>query len=230
LAGVSRLQHTTEMRLIRVMCTGRVDPSHILKAFSKGIDGVFIGGCRLNECNYTTQGNYHALNLVLFFRKIMEHIGLNPERLTLEFMSSSESNVYVEVVNKFVRKVKELGPLGKGEGLDENGFKLKLQALTKLIPYIRLVENERLRAHFLKEKEYEDFYSSDEFNELFSELIGDKLAISEIMLLLREKPLSSGEISEVLGLNQSDLSRHLHNSARQGLVRYEESQWRFAHA
>lgn len=230
MAGVSRLQYTTEMRLIRVMCTGRVDPSHILKAFSKGMDGVFIGGCRLNECNYTTQGNYHALNMVLFFRKIMEHIGLNPERLTLEFMSGSEANVYVEVVNKFVNKVKELGPLGKSEGLDENGLKLKLEALTKLTPYIRLVENERLRAHFNKEEEYEEFYSSEEFNGLFRELIADKLAISEIMLLLREKPLSSGEISKVLGITPSDISRHLNSSARQGLVRYEENQWRFAHA
>ena len=80
MAGVSRLQYTTEMRLIRVMCSGRVDLAFVLRAFSNGMDGVFIGGCRLNECNYITHGNYDALNMLLLCRKIMEHIGLNPER------------------------------------------------------------------------------------------------------------------------------------------------------
>jgi hypothetical protein len=192
------------------------------------MDGVFIGGCRLNECNYITHGNYHALNMVLLFRKIMEHLGLNPERLRLEFMSGSEGNLFAEVVNDFVKKVKELGPLGKGEGIDENGLKLKLKAITKLTPYIRLVQNERLRVHFDTIEEYKEFYSSEELDRLFRELIADKLAISEIMLLLRERPLSTGEISKILGLTPSEISRHLNSSARQGLVRYEESQWRFA--
>ena len=75
----------------------------------------------------------------------MEHIGLNPERLRIEFMSGAEANLFAEGVNDFVKKVKELGPLGKGEGIDEKGLKFKLEAVTKLIPYIRLVERERLR-------------------------------------------------------------------------------------
>ena len=210
------------------MCTGRIDLAFILRALSNGMDGVFIGGCRLNECNYITHGNYHALNKVLLCRKIMEHIGLNPERLRIEFMSSGEGNLFVEVVNDFVRKVKDLGPFGKGEGIDENALNLKLKAITKLIPYIRLVENERLRLHFDTVEEYEKFYSSEEFDRLFRELIADKLAVSQIMLLLRERPLSTGEFSEILGLTPSEISRHLNSSARQGLVRYEESQKRFA--
>jgi F420-non-reducing hydrogenase iron-sulfur subunit len=210
------------------MCTGRVDPSHVLRAFSKGIDGVFIGGCRLGECNYITHGNYHALNMVLLFRKILAHIGLSPERLNIEFMSSGEGNLFVEVVNDFVKKVTGLGPLGQSEGMDENALKLKLKAITKLVPYIRLVENERLRVHFDTLEEYKEFYSSEELDRLFRELIADKLAISQIMLLLREKPLSTGEISKILGLTPSEISRHLHSSVRQGLVRYEENQKRFA--
>jgi F420-non-reducing hydrogenase iron-sulfur subunit len=210
------------------MCTGRIDLAFILRALSNGMDGVFIGGCRLGECNYITHGNYHALNKALLCRKIMEHIGLNPERLKIEFMSSGEGNLFVEVVNDFVKKVKDLGPFGKGEGIDENGLNIKLKAITKLIPYIRLVENERLRVHFDTVEEYEKFYSSEEFNKLFQELIADKLAISQIMLLLRERPLSTGEFSEILGLTPSEISRHLNSSARQGLVRYEESQKRFA--
>src|SRR4030043_333323 len=106
MAGVSRLQYTTEMRLIRVMCSGRVDLEFVLRAFSNGMDGVFIGGCRLNECNYITHGNYDALNMVLLCRRIMEHIGLNPERLRIEFLSSGEGNLFAEVVNDIVKKVK----------------------------------------------------------------------------------------------------------------------------
>jgi coenzyme F420-reducing hydrogenase delta subunit/NAD-dependent dihydropyrimidine dehydrogenase PreA subunit len=140
MAGVSRLQYSTEIRLIRVMCSGRVDLEFILRAFSNGMDGVFIGGCRLNECNYITHGNYDALNMVLLFRKIMAHIGLNPERLSIEFMSSGEGILFTEVVDDFSKKVKELGPLGKGEEIDEDELKSKLAEVRKLVPYIKIVK------------------------------------------------------------------------------------------
>ena len=210
------------------MCSGRVDLEFVLRAFSNGIDGVFIGGCRLNECNYITHGNYDALSNVHLCRKLLELIGVNPERLRIEFMSSGEGILFTEVVNDFVKKVEGIGPLGKSEGIDENGLKFKLEAVTKLIPYIKLVERERLRVPVRTEEEYNKFFTSDEVNRLFNELIGDKLAINQIMLLLRERPLSTGEISEILGLNPSEVSRHINSSSRQGLVRYDESRKRFA--
>ena len=210
------------------MCSGRVDLAHVFRAFSNGTDGVFIGACHLNECNYTTHGNYHALTMVSLAKKLLEHIGLNPERLKIEFMSGSEANLFVEGVNGFVKKVKELGPLGRGEGLDEKGLKFKLEAVTKLIPYIRLVERERLRLPAMPEEEYHKFFASDELNRLFSETIGDKLAISQILLLLRERPLPTAEMAKRLGLTPSEVSRHLNTSSRQGLVRYDESRKCFA--
>ena len=228
MAGVSRLQYTTEFRLIRVMCSGRVDLEFVLRAFSNGMDGVFIGGCRLNECNYVTQGNYDALGMVLLCRKVLEHIGLNPERLRIEFMSSGEGILFTQVANDFVKKVKELGPLGKGEGIDEKGLMLKLEAATKLIPYIKLVERERLRVPTRSEEAYNEFYNSDELDRLFSELILDKLALSQITSLLRESPLSTREIAETLGLNPSEVSKYLNSSSRQGLVRFDESRKRYA--
>jgi len=205
------------------MCSGRVDLEHILRAFLNGQDGVFIGGCRLGECNYITHGNYDALSNVHLCKKIMDYIGLNPERLRIEFMSGAEGNLLAEVTNDFTKKVKELGPFGKGEEMDENELKFKLEAVRKLVPYIKLVERERLRVPSKSEKAYKEFFKSDEVNALFNELFLDKLAISQIMLLLREKPLSTGEISEKLGLNPSEVSRHINSSSRQGLVRYDES-------
>lgn len=205
------------------MCSGRVDLEFILRAFSNGQDGVFIGGCRLDECNYITHGNYDALSNVHLCRKIMEHIGLNPERLRIELMSGADGNLLAEVTNDFTKKVKELGPLGKGEGIDENELKLKLEAASKLVPFVKLVEREKLRVPHKSEEEYNKFFTSDEVNSLFDKLIGDKLAISQIMLHLREKPLSTGEMSEILGLNPSEVSRHMKSSSRQGLVRYDET-------
>jgi F420-non-reducing hydrogenase iron-sulfur subunit len=210
------------------MCTGRVDLSFLLRAFSKGADGVFIIGCRLNECNYITHGNFHALSMVHLCKKIMEHIGLNPARLMIEFMSGGEGILFAEVMNDIGKKVNQLGPLGKAEGIDEKALKAKLEAVTKLVPYIRLVERERLRIPFESEEELDTFFTSDEFQRLFNELIIDKLAISQIMLLLRERPLSTGKISEILGLTPSEVSRHMNSSSRQGLVRYDESRKCFA--
>jgi F420-non-reducing hydrogenase iron-sulfur subunit len=230
LAGVSRYQYPPNIRVIRLMCSGRVDPAFILRAFSNGTDGVFIGGCWPGECHYITEGNYEALSVMHICRKLLELIRVNPERLRLEWVSASEGIRFAEVMTDFTGKLNELGPLGTGEGIDQNGLKLKLEAVKNLLPYIKLVERERLRVRFDTEKEYDEFFSSDEVNRLFHELIVDKLAMSQIMVLLREKPLSTGEISEILGLNPSEVTRHLTSSARQGLVRFDESLKRFAPA
>ena len=153
------------------MCSGRVDLAHVLRAFSNGMDGVFIGGCRLNECNYITHGNYDALNMALLCRKIMEHIGLNPERLSIKFMSAGEGILFAEVVNDFVKKVKELGPLGTSEKIDENELKSKLEEVTKLVPYIKLVNQEKLASRLKNPEEYDKFFTSDEVDTLFSEVV-----------------------------------------------------------
>jgi F420-non-reducing hydrogenase iron-sulfur subunit len=153
------------------MCSGRVALEFVLRAFSNGMDGVFIGGCRLNECNYITHGNYHALNMVLLCRKIMEHIGLNPDRLRIEFMSSAEGILFAEVMSEFGNKVKELGPLGKGEGIDQNELKSKLAEITKLVPYIKLVKNEKLASRLENPEEYDKLFTKDEIDRLFSEVI-----------------------------------------------------------
>ena len=203
------------------MCSGRIDLKFILRAFANGQDGVFIGGCRLNECNYITHGNYDALSNTYLCRKIMEHIGLNPERLRIKFMSAADGNLLAEYTDDFTNKVKELGPLGKSEGIDENELKFKLEAAIKLVPYMRLVERERLRVPIKSKEAYTEFFESSEINALIDEIFSEKLTISQIMLLLKAKPLSTSDISEKLGLNPSDVSRHMISSSRHGLVRYD---------
>ncbi len=210
------------------MCTGRVDLEFVLRALSKGADGVFIGGCWLGECHYVTEGNYDALFNMHFGRKLLERIGINPKRLRLEWISASEGTRYAEVMNDFGKQLKEMGPLGESEGLDAETLKLNLMAVTRLLPYAKLVERERLRVRFDKQEKYDEYFASDEFNRLFEELIVDKLAISRIMLLLRDNPLSARDIADVLGIKANEVSRHLSNSSRLGLVSFDDAEKRFA--
>ncbi len=131
---------------------------------------MFIGGCWPGECHYITNGNYHAWNLVQLCRKILEHIGINPERLRLEWLSASEGIRFAEVMNAFTKKLKQIGPLGKGDGIEENELKSKLEKVSKLIPYIKLVKKDKLALH-LEENAYSELYTSDEVDTLFREVI-----------------------------------------------------------
>jgi coenzyme F420-reducing hydrogenase delta subunit len=210
------------------MCSGRVDLAHVFRAFSNGADGVFLGACHLNECNYITHGNYHALTMVSLAKRLLERIGLNPERLHIEFMSGSEANIFVEGVNGFVKRVKSLGQLGLAEGMSDKELQFQLQAVTGLIPYIRLVERERLRLPAMPEEEYRKFFESDELKRIFEETVGEKLAITQIVSLLREGPLSTADIAKTLGLTPSKVSKYLNTSSKQRLVRYDQSQKCFA--
>jgi coenzyme F420-reducing hydrogenase delta subunit len=210
------------------MCTGRVDLAFVLRAFEKGADGVIIGGCWPGECHYVTEGNYDALGNTYLCKKLMEHVGVNPDRLRIEWISAAEGSRFAEVMSDFAEKLRDLGPLGAGEGIDEHALQRKLGALTRLVPYVKLVEREKLRLPVKSEETYRTFYESDELEKVFRDLIADKVTIGQILALLEEKPLSTREISERLSLNPSDVSRHMNSSSRQGLVRFDIEQGCYA--
>ena len=228
LCGVSRYQYPPTIKIIRVMCSGRVDLEFVLRAFANGNDGVFIGGCWLGECHYVTEGNYDALSTMHLGKKLLEYAGLSPDRLRLEWVSASEGVRYAEVVTDFSTRLKELGPIGAGEGMDQSALKRKLDAIKKILPYIKLVEREKLRVRFENKAEYEKFFAGAELNSLLKKLIADKLAVSEIMVLLEEKARSTGEIADSLGMSASEVAKHLGSSARHRLVRFDEDQKRYA--
>lgn len=204
------------------MCTGRVDLAFVLRAFQKGADGVIIGGCWPGECHYVTEGNYDALGNMYLCKKLFEHIGVQPERLRLEWIAASEGTRFAEVMSDFARQLRELGPLGASEGIDDRDLQLKFKAVNQLVPYMKLVEREKLRIPTKTEEAYKEFYNSDELNSLFNVLIADKLAISQILLLLGEGPLSTVQISEKLGLSSSEVAKHMNRSSSHGLVRYDQ--------
>jgi DNA-binding transcriptional ArsR family regulator len=146
---------------------------------------------------------------------------VNPERLRLEWISAAEGTRFAEIMSDFVAQLGKLGPLGQGEGIDTVQLKLKLAALGRLVPYVKLVEREKLRLPERTEKAYRAFYESDATDQLFGELIAGKLAVTQILMLLEESPLSAREICERLGLSASEASRHLDDSSRRSLVRYD---------
>jgi len=115
LAGVSRFQYPPNLRVIRVMCSGRVHPSYILEAFRNGADGVLVAGCHTpNDCHYIS-GNFKAERRVAMLKKLMTQLGLEPERLRLEWISAAEGEKFAHVIREIVADVKKLGPnpLGK---------------------------------------------------------------------------------------------------------------------
>lgn len=110
LAGVSRLRHASNVRIIRVMCSGRVDPQFILNAFAKGADGVLIGGCHFGDCHYM-EGNYKAARRYHLLKRMLQDMGIEEQRCRLEWISASEGERVRTVINDMVEKVKALGPL-----------------------------------------------------------------------------------------------------------------------
>ncbi|HEY3251201.1 MAG TPA: hydrogenase iron-sulfur subunit [Ignavibacteria bacterium] len=116
LAGVSRMKYAPNVRVIRIMCSGRVDPQFILQAFASGADGVLIGGCHPGDCHYS-EGNYKMLRRFRLLQKILKIMGVEEDRCRLEWISASEGDKVKSVINDMVERVKKLGPLGIPENL-----------------------------------------------------------------------------------------------------------------
>ncbi|MBN2536784.1 hydrogenase iron-sulfur subunit [candidate division WOR-3 bacterium] len=110
LAGTSRMRYPANIRMIRVMCSGRIDPEFVLKAFRDGADGVFIGGCHPGDCHYVS-GNYKARKRVDALKPLLGALGIEPERLRLEWVSASEGQRYANAVTEFTEAIRRLGPL-----------------------------------------------------------------------------------------------------------------------
>jgi len=110
LAGVSRIQYPPNIRVIRVMCSGRIDPAFVLEAFKDGADGVLVAGCHLpSDCHYIS-GNFKAMRRINLLKRVLKDFGIEPERLRLEWVSASEGDKWAAVVRSMVEDLKKLGP------------------------------------------------------------------------------------------------------------------------
>ena len=117
LAGTSRMEYKPNVRAIRVMCSGRIEPTFVLRAFRQGADGVLLCGCHPGDCHYQ-EGNYRCLRRYQLLKDYIQQMGIEPERLKLEWISASEGKQFAELINSFTQTVKELGPCHVKETMD----------------------------------------------------------------------------------------------------------------
>jgi len=221
LAGVSRIQYPTNIRIIRVMCSGRIDPVFILEAFINGADGVLVMGCHPGDCHYV-EGNLHAERKVKMLKNLIAETGLGPERLRIEWVSASEGGRFAELVREFTEEVKKLCPSPL------SGENPNPAILENLLAAKRVAEGFRLRVLVGRERElveeknvYGDKVSQEKFNELLDEATRAEYVRSKIYNMLEKEPLSVRGISKRLGLEPQEVLRHIVVMRRKGMLRVD---------
>ncbi|OKY74722.1 MAG: hypothetical protein BM485_12870 [Desulfobulbaceae bacterium DB1] len=125
-AGVGRYQYPPNLRIIRIMCTGRLDPCFPLEGLANGADGIFVGGCHPGECHYQ-DGNYHALVSAALVHELLARLDIAPERFLIDWASAAEGPNFVKIITSFTGRVAELGPLGRAEGKARNSLRQQLK-------------------------------------------------------------------------------------------------------
>ena len=221
LAGVSRFQYAPNIRVIRVMCSGRVDPSIVLEMFIQGVDGVFIGGCHLGDCHYQ-KGNYYAEKRINMTTKLIEKTGLNPDRLRLEWVSASEGQMFAEIVTEFTNHIKELGPSPvSGDAPD-------VKILESLFIARNVAEDFRLRVLIGKGiglmdqgNVYNEKLDPERLNDLIDQAINEEFIRSKILFITKDEPLSVEQIAEQLKVPTDIVLEHIVTLKDRDLVQME---------
>ena len=208
LAGVSRIQYPTSLRVIRVMCSGRVEPSFVVKALQSGLDGVIVMGCHLNDCHYI-DGNFEALNKFNMLKKLLQPIGL-ADRIHLEWVSASEGVRFAEVITNFTNHIKSLGP----SPLRNKEESKKLNEDLSAIEYA--IEEFRLRALVARKRKitedgnvYENVIELDNYENILDNALNSEFWRSRIYLTLQSRPLSVKELAKILEIESSDVLKHV---------------------
>ncbi len=219
LAGISRFQYPPNTRVIRVMCSGRIDPVFIPRAFLAGFDGTMVLGCHPGDCHYLT-GNFQAEKKIHLTRKLFEMAGLGSERILLDWVSAGEGERFAQVVRQFVDKVRGLGPYA----LDEEK-KQKLHAIKASL------EGEKVRwmvgkGPELLEKEnvYGERLPQERILSMMEGTVRDEFIKNRIVLLVESKPLPATEISNTLQLKLKDTLSYLVSLVGEGRIGFDPSE------
>jgi len=213
------MEYPTNIRIVRVMCSGRVDPAIVLEVLENGADGVLIAGCHPGDCHYV-EGNYYAELRFKMVRKLLALAGLEPERLRLEWVSASEARKWADIVRDFVEKLKELGPSPLRRPNPDPDILLRTKAA-------RLAASGfRLRALVGRERplvERGNVYGEKGSYEEFEEAVLDAAIRAEferalIMIKLSEKPSSVKKLASELGLDPALVLKHVTVLRRRRMV------------
>lgn len=199
LCGVSRYQYPTNIRVIRVMCSTRIDPYILISIFRKGADGVFVGGCHLGDCHYIT-GNYHTQNKIALTKRLLKEAGFDPNRLHLEWVSASEGERFSKVVTEFTEQLRELGPS------PVTGDSQNQQLLDNLKAAESAALEFRLRALVGKEYKittegnvYGEVKDEEEWNVMFGQAVKNEYIRKRILNLTSKQAYSVIDLSKQIG-------------------------------
>ncbi len=219
LAGVSRVQYPPDMRVIRVMCSGRVDPILILRAFREGSDGVAVLGCHPGDCHYQS-GNYQAERKIRMTLHVLEKIGVDPKRLYLDWVSAAEGTRFGEVVTDFIDRIHALGPI------DRSG-----DFLTRISLGEEIIASERIRWLVGKEFElnqqgnvYQEKLDQEKLVEVLRNNIDQEYDRERIRVAIEENPRTVKDIAHGLDMQTSRVFRYLTDMENDGLVILTEFQ------
>jgi coenzyme F420-reducing hydrogenase delta subunit/AraC-like DNA-binding protein len=212
------MQYPPNVKVIRIMCSARVDPTIVLEAFIQGLDGVMVLGCHLGTCHYLT-GNYYTERRMKTTKKVLKNVGLSPERLLVDWVSAAEGERFASLVREFTEKVRKLGPLGKETDLDFERLKTRLTAAKESLAQERirwLVGRER---ELIEEKNvFGEKVSQEEFDQLMLQTIEKEFAKRRILLSIEKDALSVKEIAQRLGTSPREVLRNMISLESAGLV------------
>ena len=207
---------------MRLMCTGRIDPAIIAKAFKKGIDGIIVVGCYFGDCHYIS-GNVEAGAKIDITRKLLKYIGVNEERLAFRQCSSGEASVFVDLVTRFDEKIRSLGPLGgHGDRVKTHEIFKKLETAEAVLAGEKIRWVMGKRTPFLDSGNvYSEVFTEHEFNRAIDMIIVEETEVQEILGELREGSRSVRDLAARLAIPSERVFRYVTALKRKNLVALE---------
>jgi F420-non-reducing hydrogenase iron-sulfur subunit len=218
LAGVSRFQYPPSLRVVRVMCSGRIDPIIPLEVFMKGADGIIVLGCHPADCHYV-EGNMYEERKIKMLKKLIALTGLEPERLRLDWVSAAEGQRFAQIVTEFTEQIRKLGPSPVSGETPNREIFANLQAAEKA------ASDFRLRVLVGREREltercnvYEEKIPQEQFDSLLDEAIKVEFMRQKMHLLTQAEPLSVKALAKATGMKPTAVLEQIVNMRRRNMI------------
>lgn len=226
LAGVSRMQYPPTGRIIRGMCSGRVDPTMIAEAFINGADGFLILGCHFGDCHYI-DGNYRAQEKIDMAYETLVYAGLHPDRLEFNQASAAEGQLFADLNTEFSERIKNLGPLGTGDKYSLPKLQEKLEIARNALASEKLRWVVGKKPVFMNEgNKYGEVFTEHEINRTLSGIVIDEMAVHSILWALRKKPTAVKDLAEELEIPAPDTLKYVLALKRRGIVELDRVEGR----
>jgi coenzyme F420-reducing hydrogenase delta subunit len=218
LCGVSRYQYPTNIRIIRVMCSTRLDPTIIMEMLIQGADGVLVGGCHPGDCHYI-KGNFYTERKINLTKKLLKEAGIDTNRLRLEWISASEGERFSNIIKEFTNNIKELGPSPiAGENPD-------IERLEAIFAARNAAKDFRLRALVGREinlttegNVYEEKLSQERLDELYESILKDEFLRHRILQLTKNRPLSVKDLAKYVNFTPETILKQIVTLKDRGLI------------